>query len=103
MSNTIIITNGTITETLTKTHASYWGGSSHYISKKAVSPTEFKLAINKSGSPIVVAAIGNTLFTTTIPDPTQESWSNGWTVTEPSAGAQGDPHVKPFFGKGYTI
>jgi hypothetical protein len=102
MSNTITITNGTITDTLTKSHASYWGGTNYYISKKAVTSTEFKLAIYQKGSPIILESLGGTQFTSAIPDPTQESWSNGWTVSEP-AGAQGDPHVKPFFGKGYTI
>jgi len=103
VSDTIIITKGEITDTLTKSHASYWGGTNYYIAKKAVSATEFKLSINKKGTPIVVESLGSTQFTSVIPDPTEESWSNGWTVSEPSAGAQGDPHIKPFFGKDYTI
>lgn len=87
MSNTITITKGTITDTLTKSHADRWTGSNYYIAPKAISATQFKLAIHKPGTVIVVESLGDTVFTTTLPDPTQESWSNGWTVSNPSAGA----------------
>ena len=101
--NTLTINKGATVETLTWSGSDRWDGESHYITKRAVSATEFKWSIITKTSPINVASLASTEFITEAPDPTNESWTNDWTVTEPNTGAQGDPHINPLFGKNYTI
>ena len=98
--------NGNTEDTITWNQTNNrWEGSSLFLLLTIVSGgkrwqiQEFNGALN---GPIV--AVGNT-FTNgeTNNSPADSTYTNGYSVTEPSAGAQGDPHIDPLFGNKYTI
>jgi len=102
----IVKKNGNTQDTITWHQTNNrWQGSSHFLLLTIVSGGKRWQIQELSGQlngPIV--AVGN-IFTNGEANnsPVNSTYTNGWSVTEPSAGAQGDPHIKPLFGKDYTI
>lgn len=98
--------NGSTEDTITWNQTNNrWEGSSLFLLLTIVSDgkrwqiQEFDGALNGS-----IVAVGNT-FTNgeTNNSPADSTYNNGYSVTEVSAGAQGDPHIDPLFGNKYTI
>ena len=108
ISNDLTVSDGTTTVTLTWSSGnSRFENSDYYLRQMQIQAgvDEYKWKLYK------IAPTGDTnestnsqLWNNTDPkSPCEGTWSNSWNVTCGGAGAQGDPHVKPFFGKGYTI
>ena len=104
---TLFVTNGVNSDTLTWDNAtSRWQGTVLYIIRVSTSKFMSQWVIRGATTLYSSSVQFSTQWTSnTYNSPTSSSltWSNNWTVSEPSAGAQGDPHIKPFFGKDYTI
>ena len=103
------ISNGVNSDTLTwQNDGTYrWLGSTYYLKLATPNGTpqmtrwEIKLITNNT----IIQFSDSFEYTqvgTSSNSPTQQNFY-AWTVSEGTAGAQGDPHIKPLFGKDYTI
>jgi hypothetical protein len=106
--DTLTISDGSTTTTITWSSGNQrWENSEYYLREMQFNNTinyRWRLYEKGTGSgDTEVSADGNTFDHANYRSPCDGTWSNNWTVTCGGAGAQGDPHVKPFFGKGYTI
>lgn len=100
----IISQNGNPIETATWDSAlNRWQGPTLFIFLQTV--VGGKRWILRNATSGTTAAFSDTIFTDgeTNNSPADVTYENGYSVSEPSAGAQGDPHIKPLFGQKYTI
>lgn len=105
---TLNISNGAISDTLTwKNDGTYrWLGSTYYL--KLATPngtpqmTRWEIKLISDNTIIQFSdSFEYTQVGAPSNSPTQKNFDN-WTVSA-TAGAQGDPHIKPLFGEPYTI
>ena len=102
---TLSVTNGVLSDTLTW-HAgnARWEGSSLYMHEHYLNPNTRAWRIKNESTNAVLSETPTFAYSQIASNsPTSLTWSNSWVVSEASAGAQGDPHIKPLFGKDYTI
>lgn len=85
-----------------------WEGTTYYLYRQGLSATLARWAIRLISNTNAVA-YGDATFhpdntsENNPADETYDSLTDTWTISEISGGAQGDPHIKPLFGKNYTI
>jgi len=103
------ISRGTDSDTLTwQNDGTYrWLGSTYYLKldPPSGSPQMTKWRIKRISDNLTIQESDSFEYTqvgASSNSPTQQNFY-AWTVSEGTAGAQGDPHIKPLFGKGYTI
>lgn len=98
--------NGSVVDTITWNQTNNrWQGSSHFLLLTIVSGGK-RWQIQELNGQLngPIQAVGDT-FTNgeTNNSPANSTYTNGWSVSETSGGAQGDPHITPLFGHKYTI
>ena len=102
----IINLNGSELETVTwNSTNNRWEGSVRYITLGLVSSGKrWQIRQFSNGAAV---AFGGTFSgganSELSNSPADSTYGNGYSVTEASAGAQGDPHIEPLFGQEYTI
>ena len=105
-STTLSATNGVISDTLTwNSSNNRWEGSSVYLTEEYLNPSLRRWKIRENGGGETYSSSNETFSPDALDenDPADSTWTNSWVVSEPSGGAQGDPHITPLFGNKYTI
>lgn len=100
----LIISNGVISATLSwQSNNESWYDGDYTLYRRNVTFNDARWQIYDHAQQLVIS-VSTTTFPRLLPqDPVNFSYSNSWTVSIPDAGAQGDPHINPLFGKNYTI
>lgn len=100
----LTISNGVISKTLPwYGDRQSWYDGDYELYRRNVTYYSTRWQIYDYAQDLVISVSKTTFYRFTPQDPVGFSYTNSWTVSEASAGAQGDPHIKPLFGKDYTI
>jgi|TARA_Y100000289_G_scaffold62654_1_gene72169 hypothetical protein len=100
----LTISNGVISKTLPwYSTSNSWYDGDYILFKQDINSYQSRWHIYDYAQEGVISVSTTTFYKYSPVDPLNFSYTNSWTVSEASAGAQGDPHIKPLFGKDYTI